>query len=280
MAAGDKEERLQKILAQAGVASRRKSEELILAGRVAVDGQVVKEMGVKLDPRQHEITVDGTPLGGPTRKLYIMLHKPRGVLSTTDDPHGRRDLQGLVPSSERLFPVGRLDADSEGLVLLTNDGEMANRLMHPRYGHWRKYLVWVQGRPSESDLERLRQGVELEDGRTVPARLKLLTEVPKDVAQILGMPGPKDCLLEVQLREGRKRQVRRMLELLGFPVVRLIRVAMGPLTLGTLPPGAYRSLWPGEVRSLLHSTALGGIQARQGGQGRRTPPQRARSPKR
>lgn len=258
-------ERLHKILARAGVASRRKSEDLIREGRVKVDGQVVSELGLLVDPEAHQITVDDEPVEVGGKKLYIMLHKPRGVLSTTEDRRGRLVVLDLVPASARLFPVGRLDLDSEGLVLLTNDGELANRLTHPRYGHWREYLVVVEGEPSPEGLHRLQRGVDLEDGPTAPARVHVLSEVSGEYAVLLGDLQPGQTVLSVKVREGRKRQVRRMMDAVGLKVVRLIRVGLGPLRLGSLPQGACRPLRPGELRSLMHAVGLSGLKrGRQG----------------
>jgi len=262
-------ERLQKILARAGVASRRKSEELIREGRVQVDGQVVLEMGLKLDPKAHRIAVDGVAIDHSPKKVYIILHKPRGYLCTTDDPYGRPVILDLVSAPERLFPVGRLDQDSEGLVLLTNDGELTNRLMHPRYGHWRGYLVLVDGVPTRGDLLRLREGISLEEGRTAPARVHRLDGVPDDLAQLLGSAGKGQAVLSVKIREGRKRQVRRMMEVVGLKAVRLVRVGLGPLRLGRLPQGTWRHLRPGELRALRHSVGQAGPRPEPQRQGRR-----------
>src|SRR5438093_1225021 len=207
--------RLAKYLAHAGVASRRHAERLISSGRVTVDGRRVT------DPARdvcdgNEILVEGRRIG-PEELEYRVLNKPVGVVSTAHDPEGRTKVTDLVESDARLYPVGRMDADSSGLVLLTNDGELANRLMHPRYEVERTYRVWVKGSPSKATLAALRRGVELEDGRTAPAGV--------DVAR----SRPRETLLELTIHEGRNRMVRRMLDAVGHPVLELERVRMGPL---------------------------------------------------
>lgn len=231
-------ERLQKALARAGVASRRKAEGLIRAGRVRVNGQVVTELGTRVDPERDVITVNGQPISQPVSHTYILLHKPRGVLSTTSDPHGRPTVLDLVRMEARVYPVGRLDRDSEGLILLTDDGELTHRLTHPRYEHEREYRVLVEGRVSERALQRLQEGVELEDGLTWPAQVERLEEEGDGT------------WLRMVIHEGRKRQVRRMCRAVGHPVRQLIRVRMGPLTLGELRAGEWRYLTTGEVKAL------------------------------
>ncbi len=239
-------QRLQKILAQAGLASRRQAEKMILAGRVAVDGRVVTELGFKADPGRQRITLDGRPVQAGAAKEYWLVHKPRGVVSTVKDPQGRKRVVDLLPpQAGRVYPVGRLDRDSEGLVLLTNDGELANRLMHPRYGATKTYKVWVQGQPDAQALERLRKGVDIGDERpTAPARVHLKAA------------NPHRSKLSFTLGEGRKREIRRMCEAVGHPVVRLVRVALGPLKLGDLPPGAARRLSLSELRQLQQALGL------------------------
>jgi 23S rRNA pseudouridine2605 synthase len=224
--------RLAKYLAHAGVASRRASETLIAAGRVTVDGATTTDPATDVDDSS-EITVDGAPIAPETRVVY-MLNKPKGVVSTAKDTHGRPTVTGLVPSSRRLYPVGRLDADTTGLILLTNDGELANRLTHPRYEVPKTYRATVKGRVPERELRRLREGIELEDGLTAPASVRAV-----DASTV-----------ELTIHEGRKRQVRRMLEAVGQPVIALERVALGPLRLGALKPGAHRKLSPAEVERL------------------------------
>lgn len=238
-------ERLQKILARAGVASRRAAEEMIRAGRVAVDGRVVSELGTKADPQQQAISLDGRPLPRQEALAYWMVHKPAGVICTVDDPQGRPKVVDLLPPEVRgrLYPVGRLDLNSEGLVLLTNDGELANQLMHPRHQVAKRYLVWVEGRPSAAALEQLRGGVDLDGQATAPARVGLKGG---------GSQGSK---LSFVLQEGRKREIRLMCRAVGHPVRRLLRVGLGPLRLGELPPGQARPLTRAEVQSLREAAA-------------------------
>lgn len=237
-------ERLAKYLARAGVASRRRAEGLISAGRVAVNGRVVTGPAFNVDPDRDLVTVDGEVVR-PEPKVYLMLHKPPGYVSTVSDTHGRPTVIDLVPRMARLYPVGRLDADSEGLLLLTNDGELTMLLTHPRYHVPRTYRVWVAGIPTGTELERLARGVALEDGPTAPARVRLVRAVRGE------------AVLEMTLFEGRKRQVRRMCEAIGHPVRRLLRVGLGPLHLGDLPPGRWRELRPDEV-AVLRRLALDG----------------------
>lgn len=256
------EERLQKVLAHAGVASRRRAEEMIAEGRVKVNGEVVTQMGTKVNPRRDVIQVDGQTVGKPERPVYLLLNKPRGVLSAARDVRGRKTVVNLVQSRSRLYPVGRLDLDSEGLMLLTNDGALALRLAHPRYEHEKEYRVLVAGTPDEEALARLRGGVGLEGGRTRRARV----EVER--------ASEGGTWLRIVLREGRKRQIRRMVEAVGYRVVRLIRVRMGPLRLGDLAPGAYRPLTRGElaaIRRIRHEAPRPKADGARGRQARRGP---------
>jgi len=230
-------ERLQKIMAQAGVGSRRACEELIRQGRVTVDGQVAG-LGSKVDPSRQRIVVDGQTLSRREPFVYVAVYKPRGVLSVSQDDRGRRTVRDLVPLPGRLYPVGRLDATSEGLMLLTNDGELANRLMHPRFGHEKEYRALVQGQPSDATLRKWEQGVVLDGQRTAPARVKRLKT------------DPDTTWLRITLHEGRKRQIRRVAAALGHPILRLIRERIGPLRLGQLPVGAWRHLSASEIRIL------------------------------
>jgi 23S rRNA pseudouridine2605 synthase len=228
--------RLAKHLAHAGVASRRAAEELIAAGRVTVDGEVVRDPARDVSGNE-TIAFDGEAVGAkPTRLVVYAVHKPRGVVSTAKDTHGRPTVVDLVNAPDlRLYPVGRLDADTTGLILLTNDGDLANRLTHPRYEVPKTYRARVRGGAlSERALEALREGVALDDGRTAPARVRQVR------------PG----LLEITIHEGRKRQVRRMCEAVGHPVERLERVAFGPLRLAGLKEGAARRLSPAEIERL------------------------------
>jgi 23S rRNA pseudouridine2605 synthase len=227
--------RLAKYLAHAGVASRRAAEDLIRAGRVSVDGEVVADVGRRVS-ESAEVRVDGAVVGGPEERVVWMVNKPAGVVSTARDTHGRPTVVSLVRgSSARLYPVGRLDADTTGLILLTNDGELANRLMHPRYEVPRTYVALVAGgRVGDAAVRALRAGVELSDGITAPASVRVLAR----------------DRLELVLHEGRKRQVRRMCEAVGHPVVALERVGFGPLGLGGLAVGEARRLGVAEVEAL------------------------------
>lgn len=234
-------ERLQKILAQAGLGSRRACEELIRQGRVTVNG-IVARLGSSADPARDAIAVDGKPVQLPGSHTYILLHKPRGVVSTVRDTHGRRTVLDLVPASSRLYPVGRLDLDSEGLMLLTDDGEVALRLTHPRYGQAKEYHVKVRGHPGKETLQRWCEGIVIEGERTLPAEVTVLRREANST------------WLRVVLREGRKREIRRVAEALGHPVERLIRLRLGPLKLGNLKPGEWRPLTPGEIAALRRLT--------------------------
>jgi 23S rRNA pseudouridine2605 synthase len=230
--------RLAKFLAHSGVASRRAAEELIRAGRVTVGGEVVTDPARDVDETS-QVGVDGEAVEPESLEVH-MLNKPAGVVSTAKDTHGRRTVTQMVPSKRRLYPVGRLDADTTGLILLTNDGELANRLTHPRYGVPRTYLARVGGGPMrEAVLRRLRQGVELEDGLTLPAKVRRI----------------EPNLIELTIKEGRKRQVKRMLEAVGHPVSELSRTGFGPLRLKDLGPGKHRRLTAAEVDRLRQSPA-------------------------
>ena len=232
-------ERLQKYLSRAGVASRRASEELILAGRVRVNGQVVSTLGEKVDPAHDEVTVDGLPVLSDDEFVYLLLNKPVEVITTMDDPQGRPTVARFVPADgPRLFPVGRLDLGTSGLLLLTNDGELAHMLMHPRFHVPKTYHALVDGVPDAADLARLREGIDLDDGRTAPAEARLIED--------RGNRG----VVEITLREGRKRQVRRMLSAVGHPIRELVRTAYGPIPLGDLAEGETRLLGDDEVRAL------------------------------
>ncbi|MDQ4074929.1 MAG: rRNA pseudouridine synthase [Chloroflexota bacterium] len=231
-------ERLNKVIARAGVASRRGADELIEQGRVTVNGAVA-EVGAQVEPEVDEIRVDGElihPERVPDR--YIALYKPRHVISTANDPYDRPIVTDLVDAKVRLFPVGRLDAASEGLLLLTNDGELANQLTHPRYEHEREYRVKISGTPLEPTLQKWREGMWLEEGRTLPAEVTVESST-----------GAATWLRFV-LREGKNRQIRRMVEAFNHEVHRLIRTRMGPITLGNLKPGEWRRLTPKEIDAL------------------------------
>lgn len=240
------EERLHKVLAAAGVASRREAERWIAAGRVAVDGQVVTEMGVKVDPERQRITVDGRPVSLPKRKVYVLLNKPKGFVTTRSDPYAPHTVMELVQEVPvPVHPVGRLDKETEGALLLTNDGDLTHLLTHPRYGVEKVYVAYVKGVPSEKALKRLRSGVRLEEGLTAPARVKVLHT------------NEEGAVLEMTLHEGRKRQVRRMLAAVGHPVERLRRVAIGPVSIRKLPLGAWRYLSQKEVAALRQAATAG-----------------------
>jgi 23S rRNA pseudouridine2605 synthase len=232
------EERLQKILARAGLGSRRACEELIDAGRVTVNGEFAV-LGMKADPEHDLIEVDGRPIQSAQPLTYIALYKPRGVISAAKSPDRRPTVRDLVPVPGQLYPVGRLDVDSEGLILMTNDGELTNKLTHPRYGHEKEYRVLVARRPDEEQLETWRRGVVLEDGsRTLPAEVRFESTQGKG------------SWLRVIMREGRKRLIRETGAQIGLPVVRIIRVRIGGLRLGVLKPREWRHLTPEEVAEL------------------------------
>lgn len=232
------EERLQKALARAGLGSRRSCEDLIAAGKVRRNG-VVATLGDKVDPGIDEVQVEGVKVNLDPNVRYYAFHKPTGVITTMKDPQGRADIRSYLPKDgPRVFPVGRLDRDSEGLLLLTNDGELANQLLHPRYGIEKEYLAEVQGRPTTAQIASLRRGVELEDGPAKPASIRVV-DARGDRGQ-----------LRLVMTEGRKREVRRLLEAVGLPVTRLVRLRMGPVTLGRLAAGERRELSADEVRAL------------------------------
>jgi 23S rRNA pseudouridine2605 synthase len=238
-------ERLQKLLARAGFGSRRACEVLIASGRVTIDGEIAI-LGARADPANARITVDGVPVVVDSTRVYWLLNKPAGHVTTARDPQGRPTVLELVPAEPRAFPVGRLDLDTEGLILLTNDGELAELLTHPRHGVEKTYLAEVEGVPGPAALRALREGVELDDG---PARAVR--------AQVVQESRTGGSALEIVLKEGRKRIVRRMCSHVGHPVRRLVRTRIGPLHDSKLPPGAHRALTPGEVRAL-YADALGG----------------------
>ncbi len=253
------EERLQKILAQAGYGSRRACEELIAAGRVTVDGRVVTELGVKVDPALSEVGLDGERIAAEAPR-YLMFHKPAGYLSHPDPKAGYPYWQELVQVPERLFPVGRLDHDSEGLLLLTNDGELAHHLTHPRFEHPKTYLVEVEGFPDARKVRRWQHGVMLDDGPTAPSDVTLVREPPREFRKPAPSPGEvrprrRTTWLEFTLREGRKRQLRRMVGRLGHPAVRVIRTGLGPLRMSDLRAGRWRDLTPQEVAALKKAIA-------------------------
>ncbi len=237
--------RLQKVLAAAGVASRRASEALIDEGRVEVNGKVVTEQGLRVNPETDHIRVDGARIPPPRRHVYLVLNKPRGVVSTMDDPEGRRSLNDYLPrATGRLFHVGRLDTDTEGLIILTNDGEFAHRMAHPSYEVRKTYQVQAAGVMDNKTIKRLEKGVVLDDGPVKPDQVKLVTR------------GQDKTLLEISLHEGRNRIVRRMLDAVGHPVDRLARISIGPVRLKTLPVGQTRELTREELGALLDLVGL------------------------
>ena len=232
------EERVQKILAATGLGSRRACEKFIAEGRVTVNGQKIV-LGAKADPNVDEIRVDGRIIKYAPDFQYFLLYKPRGVLSSSKAEHGRKSVVDLIPTEERLFPIGRLDIESEGLILLTNDGELANRLTHPRYEHEKEYRVLVAKHPDQEQLSIWARGVVLEDGyRTKPVKIS--------VEKFQG----KGAWLKVIMKEGRKRQIRETANQLGLPVVKLIRTKMSSIGLGNLKSGQYRELTPQEIKQL------------------------------
>jgi 23S rRNA pseudouridine2605 synthase len=231
--------RLQKVIADAGVASRRKAEELITSGRVTVNGQIIRELGTRVDPDRDHVKVDGRHLRPPAPQTFIMLNKPKGVLSTLSDPEGRPTIKDLLHGvSMRVFPVGRLDYDTEGLLLLTNDGEIAQALLHPRYHVPKMYSVKVKGVLSDKEIGQLEHGIKLEDGMTAPALVKKVRKTESN------------SWIELTIHEGRTHQVKRMLEAVGHPVLKLERVRFGPLALGDLQPAEFRFLTDREANAL------------------------------
>lgn len=234
-------DRLQKVLAAAGIGSRRHCEELIADGRITIDG-IVADLGNRVDPDQHEIALDGVVISVSPDHVHYLLNKPPGVVTTASDTHGRPTVVELVPAEPRVHPVGRLDLATEGLLLLTNDGSLTHRLTHPSFGVDKEYLAEVEGEPSRADLRRLRDGVELEDGVTAPARVTLLAP----------------NLVKLVIHEGRNRQVRRMCDAVGHPVIRLVRTRIGPISDHRLAPGEWRPLRDDELRKLERAVAVAG----------------------
>ena len=233
-------ERLQKVLAQNGIGSRRVCEDLIADGRVRVNGEIAV-LGRRVQPTSDTVEVDGVSIGIAPGLVYYLLNKPTGVVTTADDPEGRTTVVSLVPDEVRVFPVGRLDYDTEGLLLLTNDGELTHRLTHPSFGVDKEYLAHVNGVPTRATIRTLREGVSLDDGVTSPAQVTQVT----------------DGVLRITIHEGKNRQVRRMCEAVGHPVARLVRIRIGPLTDRKLKPGVWRQLTSDEVRSLERAATPG-----------------------
>jgi 23S rRNA pseudouridine2605 synthase len=244
-------ERLNKLLAHAGIGSRRQCDELLAAGRVSVDGQTIRELGTRVDPAQQRVCVDGQPIQ-VEHPVYWLVHKPRGYLCTNYDPAGRPLAVDLVPHvSQRVYTVGRLDEDSEGLLLLTNDGDLAHRLMHPRFGVEKTYLVQVAGHPSREDVQQLLKGIWLSDGHVRARRVKRVKTQGEST------------WLEMGLNEGKNREIRRMLARLGHKVMRLRRLAIGPVQLGRLLSGKARPLTAQELAALKRATAPRGQEEQQ-----------------
>ena len=235
--------RLNKLLAERGIGARRKCDEIIQAGRVRVNGVTVSEPGTQVEEGRDKVTVDGRPLQGRSKLVYYVINKPVGVITTLDDPHGRRTIAEFLPRGARVFPVGRLDADTSGLLLLTNDGELANKLMHPSFGVEKFYRVRLDREPSSQQIERLKRGVRFDEGLvSAPARVRRID------------PGFDAIMLEVAIHEGRFRQVRKMCEAVGLTVTGLHRVGYGPIRLGPLARGMFRELSDDEVARLQAST--------------------------
>ena len=242
--------RLQKIIAQANITSRRKAEELIQAGRVKVNGKVVRELGSKADPDQDRIEVDGKRIEPKQPKIAILLYKPDGYITSLKDPEGRPTVSQLVDSIPvRLFPVGRLDYHTEGLLIMTNDGELSQSIQHPSRAIQKIYWAKVKGIPGHDKIEKLRKGVLIEGRKTLPARVSILET-------------RKNAWLEIGIREGRQNQIRKMCEAVGHPVIKLRRVAIGPLVDTKLKPGEYRQLTPQEIKMFLAVDPRGGNRVR------------------
>jgi 23S rRNA pseudouridine2605 synthase len=225
-------------LADAGVSSRRGCKELVLSGKIRVNGVVAFSQGIQIDPEKDIIEVDGRHIEPDKEKVYILLNKPHGYLSTTSDEKGRKTVIDLLPiKDKRLYPVGRLDLDTEGLLIITNDGELTYLLTHPKHNINKVYLAWLNDKPTDKELDKLRIGIMLEDGMTAPA----LVERERDAKQ--------NCM-RITIHEGRKRQVKRMFSAIGYEVLRLKRIKIGSIELGKLPPGKFRYLLPEEVKAL------------------------------
>jgi len=240
-------ERLQKIIARAGLASRREAERWIVEGRISVNGTVVRELGSQADPARDSIKVDGKRIRPAAAPLYYAFHKPPGVITTLNDPEHRPDLTPYLATlgeKKRVFPVGRLDYNTTGLLLLTNDGDLALRLTHPRFGVKKLYRVKLSACPTDEDFIRLRKGIRLEDGMTAPARARVIDKLKKN------------AWVEIEVQEGRKREVRRMFEALGYFVEKLVRIRVGPIPLGPLAQGELRALSNGEIAALKSATGL------------------------
>ena len=268
MVQSEEKVRLQKVIARAGISSRRKAEELIQSGQVTVNGAVITTLGTKVDPAHDHIKISGKHLPAQAPDMFLILNKPAGVVSTLQDPEGRPTIKHLLPKpSLRLFPVGRLDFDSEGLLLLTNNGEVAQACLHPSRHVLKTYLIKIKGVLQESEILQLTRGVPLEDGPTAPAKVRKAGKAEAN------------SWVELTIHEGRKHQVKRMLEYLGHPVIRLKRIQFGPLNLGSLPLGSSRFLSDKEANALRQLLMPGSPTARHAGP-RTTKPARWAEPKR
>nr|WP_246596316.1 pseudouridine synthase [Bacillus alkalicola] len=232
-------ERLQKVIAQSGITSRRKAEELIVEGKVYVNGKRVTELGTKVDPQIDKVEVNGVPLERE-EPVYFMLYKPTGVISSVSDEHNRKVVTDFIPTDQRIYPIGRLDYDTSGLLLLTNDGDFANLLTHPKHKIYKTYIAKVEGMPLREDIKKLEKGIILEDGKTAPARVKVIRSDKRKETSIV----------EISIHEGRNRQVRRMFEAIGHPVMKLKREQYGFLQLKGLNAGEFRELKPHEVKKM------------------------------
>lgn len=250
-------DRLNKVLARAGIASRRGADDLIEAGRVSVNGRIVREHGTLVDPVEDDVRVDGERIGQSPAPRYVALHKPRHVITTRNDPGGRTTVSDLVPAEWQLFPVGRLDYGSEGLLLMTNDGDLAHKLTHPRFEHEKEYRVKISGTPTDTALSKWREGMYLEDGKTLPATVRIESSTGSGT------------WLRFVLREGRNRQIRRMVEEMHHSVHRILRMRVGTMTLGDLAPGEWRELTEEEVAALLDPEAAAEAAAREVGDARK-----------
>ncbi len=241
----EKEIRLQKYLAKCGIASRRKAETLIAAGRISVDGKVVNTMGVKIDPEKQLVLFDGKEVFVEKEKIYYLLNKPKGYVTTVSDPQGRPIVTDLIKDiSERIFPVGRLDLDTEGALLLTNDGELAQKMQHPSFGVTKTYEALVAGKPQQNNLDILKKGILLEGRMTSPAGIEVVKQFNKST------------LIRITIHEGRKRQVRKMFAAIGHPVNSLKRTAYGRLSLNNLPQGSYRRLNKEDLKNIFKNIPL------------------------
>lgn len=246
--------RLQKWLAESGISSRRRAEELIISGRVSVNGVVVTALGTKANPLTDSVELDGKSVDIDSKKEYVMLNKPEGVVTTVTDPFGRNTVMDYIAADKRLFPVGRLDSDTSGLLLLTNDGEWAQKLMHPKYEVKKTYVAIVQGVPSPESLRMLRRGVVIDNKKTAPAEVILKEKIDAPIAPARRKKGaPKvmqNAKIVITIREGRNRQVRKMCDAIGHTVLKLKRVGIGSLVLGNLEKGKWRKLTARELKSM------------------------------